>query len=196
LANTMTYRAPVPRDCGELRHVASCGVIGVPSPACLHRPPGPSPLRRIELWGWRCWAPGVPEHGYGFWLFLFSDIIIFAVPFAAYAVLSGEMTGGPSGAELFDSARVFIETACLVASGVTCGFASLTLQRHNKPTAYLWRIVTFVLGAAFLGLERSEFAEMPAAGAGPSRSVLLSAFFTIVGTHATVPMDRLMQMQR
>jgi cytochrome o ubiquinol oxidase subunit III len=128
-------------------------------------------------------APTRVVVGYGFWLFLLSDVIIFAVLFAAYAVLSGETNGGPPGAALFDKTHVFIETACLLASSVTCGLASLAMQRHDRKAAYLWMIVTFILGATFISLERAEFASMLAAGNGPSRSAFLSAFFLLVGTH-------------
>ena len=128
-------------------------------------------------------APARIVVGYGFWLFLLSDVIIFAALFATYAVLSGETNGGPSGATLFDKTHVFFETACLLASSVTCGFASLAVQRRDKAAAYLWMIVTFILGVAFISLERAEFASMLAAGNGPSRSAFLSAFFTLVGTH-------------
>jgi cytochrome o ubiquinol oxidase subunit 3 len=98
-------------------------------------------------------------------------------------VLSGETNGGPPGAALFDRTHVFIETACLLCSSVTCGFASLAVQQHDKTAAYLWMIVTFILGATFIGLERAEFVSMLAAGDGPSRSAFLSAFFLLVGTH-------------
>lgn len=128
-------------------------------------------------------APTRVVVGYGFWLFLLSDIIIFAVLFATYAVLSGETNGGPSGAKLFDKLHVFIETGCLLASSTTCGFATLAVQRRDRPAAYLWMIVTFVLGAAFVGLELSEFTSLLATGNAPSRSAFLSAFFTLVGTH-------------
>jgi cytochrome o ubiquinol oxidase subunit 3 len=128
-------------------------------------------------------APPRVVVGYGFWLFLLSDIIIFAVLFAAYAVLSGETNGGPRGAEFFDKANVFIETACLLASSATCGFAALAVQRHARLAAYFWMIATFALGIAFLSLERAEFAQMLASGNGPTRSAFLSAFFTLVGTH-------------
>ncbi|SDT45353.1 cytochrome o ubiquinol oxidase subunit III [Bradyrhizobium canariense] len=121
--------------------------------------------------------------GYGFWLFLLSDIVIFAALFAAYAVLGGETNGGPPGAELFDKTHVFIETACLLASSVTCGFGSMAVQQRNKLGTYLWMTATFVLGASFLSLEGSEFAGMVAAGNTPSRSAFLSAFFALVGTH-------------
>jgi cytochrome o ubiquinol oxidase subunit III len=121
--------------------------------------------------------------GYGFWLFLLSDIIIFAALFAAYAVLSGETAGGPTGAALFDKTHVLIETACLLASSVTCGFGSLAVQSGDRNTTYFWMALTFILGVAFLTLEVSEFSHMLAIGAGPSRSAFLSAFFTLVGTH-------------
>jgi len=128
-------------------------------------------------------APARTVAGFGFWLFLLSDIVIFGALFAAYAVLSGETAGGPSGPELFEKRHVFIETACLLASSVTCGFALLSAQRTDKGATYFWLAATFALGALFLGLEMSEFSQLLARGAGPSRSAFLSAFFTLVGTH-------------
>jgi cytochrome o ubiquinol oxidase subunit 3 len=121
--------------------------------------------------------------GYGFWLFLLSDIVIFAALFAAYAVLSGETAGGPTGAALFDKKHVLIETACLLASSVTCGFGSLAVQSADRSSTYFWMAITFILGASFLSLEVTEFSDMLAIGARPSRSAFLSAFFTLVGTH-------------
>src|ERR1700722_1215569 len=128
-------------------------------------------------------APTRVVVGYGFWLFLLSDIIIFAALFAAYVGLSGEAEGGPPAAALFDKTHVFIETACLLASSVTCGFATLAVQRRDRFAAYLWMVITFVLGVIFISRDRSEFASLVATGNGPSRSAFLSAFFTLVGTH-------------
>jgi cytochrome o ubiquinol oxidase subunit III len=128
-------------------------------------------------------APARAVIGYGFWLFLLSDIILFAALFAAYAVLSGQTNGGSPGKALFDKTHVFIETACLLASSVTCGFASLSVQRGDRFPAYIWMIATLLLGLAFLHLEWTEFAHLLATGNGPSRSAFLSAFFTLVGTH-------------
>ena len=128
-------------------------------------------------------APKQVVVGYGFWLFLLSDIVIFSALFAAYAVLSGAVAGGPSGTELFDRQRVFTETLCLLISSVTCGFGSLAVQRQSAASTYFWMAVTLVLGALFLKQELAEFSAMVALGAGPSRSAFLSAFFTLVGTH-------------
>jgi cytochrome o ubiquinol oxidase subunit III len=121
--------------------------------------------------------------GYGFWIFLLSDIIMFSAFFATYAVLSGQTAGGPSGRELFDLRNVAIETACLLLSSFTCGVASIGAQTIRATWFYGAMTVTFVLGAAFITLEIKEFAGLVAQGAGPSRSAFLSAFFTLVGCH-------------
>jgi cytochrome o ubiquinol oxidase subunit 3 len=121
--------------------------------------------------------------GYGFWIFLLSDIIMFSAFFAAYAVLSNETAGGPSGHDLFELSNVAIETACLLLSSFTCGIASIGAGARNNALFYGGMAVTFVLGAAFLGLELREFVGMIAEGAGPSRSAFLSSFFTLVGCH-------------
>jgi cytochrome o ubiquinol oxidase subunit 3 len=128
-------------------------------------------------------APTRVVVGFGFWLFLLSDIILFAVLFAGYAVLSGATAGGPTGAELFDKRHVFLETACLLASSATCGFGTLAVLRTDSRAMFFWMGATFVLGALFLSMEAKEFASMVAAGAGPSHSAFLSAFFALVGTH-------------
>jgi cytochrome o ubiquinol oxidase subunit 3 len=95
-------------------------------------------------------APTRVVAGYGFWLFLLSDIVIFAALFAAYAVLSGESAGGPTGADLFDKKHVLIETACLLASSVTCGFGSLAVQSGERTSTYFWMTITFILGVTLL----------------------------------------------
>jgi cytochrome o ubiquinol oxidase subunit III len=121
--------------------------------------------------------------GFGFWIFLLSDIVMFSVFFASYAVLAGQTAGGPDGKQLFDLTNVAIETACLLLSSFTCGIASIGARAHNALMFYGGMAITFVLGAAFLFLELHEFAGLVAQGAGPERSAFLSAFFTVVGCH-------------
>jgi cytochrome o ubiquinol oxidase subunit III len=121
--------------------------------------------------------------GFGFWVFLLSDIVMFSALFAAYAVLVNATAGGPSGTELFNQTSVAIETACLLASSYACGLMSLAVGARDRFRTYLGAAVTFVLGAAFLTLELSEFAGMIAAGATPQHSAFLSSFFTLVGCH-------------
>lgn len=120
---------------------------------------------------------------YGFWIFLLSDIVMFAALFAAYAVLVRAIAGGPTGAQLFNQGGVALETACLLLSSYTCGLMSLAIASQRRAATYLFAVITFMLGAAFLYLEVREFADMIARGATPQRSAFLSAFFTLVGCH-------------
>ncbi|HTR07033.1 MAG TPA: cytochrome o ubiquinol oxidase subunit III [Paraburkholderia sp.] len=120
---------------------------------------------------------------YGFWIFLLSDIVMFAALFAAYAVLKSGTAGGPAGAQLFNQVTAAIETACLLVSSYTCGLMSLAIRSQRRPATYFFAAITFVLGVAFLALELREFASMIAEGATPQRSAFLSAFFALVGCH-------------
>lgn len=121
--------------------------------------------------------------GYGFWIFLLSDIVMFSAFFAAYAVLVGNTAGGPTGRELFNLPNVALETAFLLVSSFTVGLARIGARAHSGFWFYVPMAATFMLGAAFLTIEVQEFAGMVAQGAGPTRSAFLSAFFTLVGCH-------------
>lgn len=121
--------------------------------------------------------------GYGFWIFLLSDFVMFSAFFAAYAVLVGQTASGPSAGELFDLTIVAIETACLLLSSFFCGLASIAMLKRSRFWFQIAMAVTFIFGSAFLVLELREFATMIADGAGPQRSAFLSAFFTLVGCH-------------
>jgi cytochrome o ubiquinol oxidase subunit 3 len=128
-------------------------------------------------------APKRVVVAYGFWIFILSDIVMFSALFAAFAVLRGNTAGGPTGAELFNLRNVFIETMCLLFSSYTCGLGALSAERRQPGRLLIFAVFTFVLGAAFLFIEATEFARMVEMGAGPSRSGFLSAFFTLVGMH-------------
>jgi cytochrome o ubiquinol oxidase subunit 3 len=121
--------------------------------------------------------------GFGFWIFLLSDIVMFSCFFAAYAVLLDQTAGGPSGGELFNLRNVAVETGCLLLSSFTCGMASIAAEVRSKLWFQVAMAVTCAFGLAFLAIEFHEFADLVSRGAGPSRSAFLSAFFTLVGCH-------------
>jgi cytochrome o ubiquinol oxidase subunit 3 len=123
------------------------------------------------------------QRAFGFWLYLMSDAIIFALLFATYAVMVPNTAGGPSGKTLFSLPNTAAETLLLLLSSTTFGFASLAMKADKRQQVLAWLAVTFVLGLSFVGLEIGEFTRMIRAGAGPDRSGFLSAFFTLVGTH-------------
>src|SRR6478609_3134575 len=82
-------------------------------------------------------APKRIVTGYGFWIFILSDMVMFSCFFAAYAVLAGQTAGGPKGSEIFEQRNVAIETVCLLLSSFTCGMASIAADERNRLWFYL-----------------------------------------------------------
>jgi cytochrome o ubiquinol oxidase subunit 3 len=122
---------------------------------------------------------------FGFWIYLMTDLVLFASLFATFAVMSHSYAGGPSGKDLFDLPDVLAETMFLLFSSATCGLVMLAMHNHRKGLVLGWLAVTFMLGAGFIFMEVREFNAMILDGNGPWRSGFLSAFFTLVGTHGT-----------
>ncbi|MHA6719328.1 cytochrome o ubiquinol oxidase subunit III [Sphingomonas sp. RS6] len=119
----------------------------------------------------------------GFWMYLMSDCLIFAMLFAAWGVYGASYAGGPTPAELFDLPLVAVNTAMLLFSSITYGFAMIAVQEERQGAMQAWLAATALFGAAFLAIELYEFSHLIHEGAGPQRSAFLSAFFTLVGTH-------------
>ncbi len=119
----------------------------------------------------------------GFWIYIMTDCVLFATLFATYAVLHGNVFGGPAGKDIFNLPFVLAETLILLTSSFTMGLATIMAAKGNRHQAYTWLAATFILGFSFLMMEISEFGSLIIDGNGPSRSAFLSSFFTLVGTH-------------
>jgi len=120
---------------------------------------------------------------YGFWLFIISDIILFASLFATYGVLREATNGGPTEVDLFDLTHVGLETTLLLLSSFTCGLSSIATTAGKVKLTQLFLLITIILGGAFVFLELQEFNEMINKGAVPQKSAFLSAFYLLVGCH-------------
>ena len=119
----------------------------------------------------------------GFWIYLMSDCLIFAMLFATYGVLGTSYAGGPGPKELFELPLVAVNTSMLLFSSITYGFAMLAMTEGKRGATQGWLAITALFGLAFLSIEMYEFANLIHEGAGPQRSAFLSSFFTLVGTH-------------
>jgi cytochrome o ubiquinol oxidase subunit III len=119
----------------------------------------------------------------GFWIYLMSDCLIFAVLFATYGVLGANYAAGPAPRDLFELPLVALNTSMLLMSSITYGFAMLTIEKGQVGATQIWLAVTGLFGLGFIGIELYEFAHLIHEGATPQRSAFLSSFFTLVGTH-------------
>jgi len=119
----------------------------------------------------------------GFWIYLMSDCLIFAVLFAMYGVLGHNYAAGPAPKDLFELPVVAVNTTMLLLSSITYGFAMLAANEGRVAPTQVWLAITGVFGLCFVGIELHEFAGLIAEGATPERSAFLSSFFTLVGTH-------------
>ena len=120
---------------------------------------------------------------FGFWVYLMTDLLMFAVLFAVYAVLRNNTAGGPSGRDLFSPELALAGTLILLVSSFTVGVAMIAARNGLKNQALTWFGITFLLGLAFLGVEAYEFYEFIHEGHTWRTSAFLSAFFVLVGTH-------------
>lgn len=121
--------------------------------------------------------------GYGFWIFLLSDIIIFSCFFAAFAVQHDATAGGPGIADIVDISRVAWETAALLLSSYTCMLSFAATNARNRLLTEFWLLITGLLGLVFVLLELQEFVELANRGITPQRSGMLTSFFGLVGMH-------------
>ncbi len=120
---------------------------------------------------------------FGFWLYILSDCILFATLFATYLVLAHPGALGPVLKPYIHLPYVLGETFCLLASNFTLGLAMLSFYQKKLHAVQGWMILTFLLGAVFVGMEIHEFIHMSHEGFRWSMSAAASSFFTLVGTH-------------
>ena len=86
-----------------------------------------------------------------------GDAVIFALLFMTYGIMVGNTAGGPAGKALFSLNNAALETALLLVSSTTFGFASLSSRRAIARRCWAGLLITFLLGAGFVFLEIREF---------------------------------------
>lgn len=119
----------------------------------------------------------------GFWIYMMTDLLMFAVLFATFAVLRDATHGGITIAEIFDPPFVLAETIVLLTSSFTIGIALLFAHQKNRVKTLLLLSITAVLGLIFLGMEVFEFSHLISEGHTPQESAFLSSFFTLLSFH-------------
>jgi len=120
---------------------------------------------------------------FGFWVYLLTDFILFAVLFAVYLVLRNNTFGGPPARELFDLSHNLVQTLILLVSTTIIGFAGACAHRKYRGSTIILFFIAFVLGIAFMCMELGEFNRLIQSGNSWQRSAFLSGYFTLIATH-------------
>ena len=121
---------------------------------------------------------------FGFWVFLMSDAVIFALLFATYGTMVAATAGGPTPASEYKIGPAFLETLVLLTSSFTFGMASIAMK-YGAGQARAARLDGAHPGAG---------PDVPRPGAArlhhhvrrrslPTRSGFLSSFFSLVPLH-------------
>ena len=123
----------------------------------------------------------LPISTIGMLLFLMSELALFGSFFMYYGYerLLDDMTW-PQEPFHIPADATSINTAILVASSFTCELALIGLMRRRRGMLVGWLIVTFLMGAVFLGLQGLEYAEI---GFTPKDGAFGSIFFSLTGLH-------------
>ena len=121
---------------------------------------------------------------FGFWVFLMSDLVTFAMFFATYAISIQATAGGPGNADIVDITSIGMQTGALLISSLLFGIATVAMKHGAAPRQVIgWLLASLVFGLCFLGLEVRDFIDAAEKGAVPMRSGYLSAYWSLVGLH-------------
>lgn len=118
-----------------------------------------------------------------FWVYLMTDLLMFAGLFAAFAVLRTQNFGGPTEKDLYSIPLVLAETATLLVSSYTSGLAIYFATKGKINATISLLVATGLLGATFLTMELTEFSHLISEGHSYTSSAFLSSYFSLVGTH-------------
>ncbi|MHB8256190.1 MAG: cytochrome c oxidase subunit 3 [Acidiferrobacterales bacterium] len=120
---------------------------------------------------------------FGFWLYMLSDAMILAALFTAYAVLRHNYAGAPTAAQIVHPGYAFRETLLVFSSVFAFGLTMSALKQGSRAGVINGIVVSFLIGAAFLGMEFHEFSGLISQGITPERSGFLSAYYAMVLVH-------------
>lgn len=118
----------------------------------------------------------------GVWLFLASEVMLFAGLFSSYVLLRTGSSTWPH--HVLPVRMAAVNTGILIASSMTMVMAWAALKMNDWSRHRLFLALTIVLGLAFLGIKMVEYREHIAAGELPSHDTFFAIYYTLTGIHA------------
>jgi cytochrome c oxidase subunit 3 len=126
---------------------------------------------------------GLSNGKFGVWLFLASEVMLFAALFSSYILLRVGSTEWPHGFEELNVPMAAFNTVVLIASSVTMVMAWASLKMNNFGKFRMYLGATIGLALLFLVVKYFEYAHHLSMGEGPWHSTFLAIYFTMTGLH-------------
>lgn len=125
----------------------------------------------------------IPSGKLGIWLFLASEVMLFATLFTTYIVLRVASPSWPRGWEVLNVPLAMTNTFVLIASSVTMVLAFAKAYTREKKTFRVFLGLTIALGFVFLIIKGFEYGAKFHHGHFPSSSIFYAVYFTMTGLH-------------
>ena len=126
---------------------------------------------------------GLTNGKLGVWLFLASEVMLFAALFSSYILLRVGSTEWPHGFEELNVPMAAFNTVVLITSSVTMVMAWASLKMNNFARFRMHLGITVLLALVFLVVKYFEYEHHLSMGEGPWHSTFLAIYFTMTGLH-------------
>ena len=126
---------------------------------------------------------GISNAKLGVWLFLASEVMLFATLFTTYIVLRMGSATWPWGWDALTVPLATLNTVILISSSVTIVMAYARAHSKDRGGFRLWMALTILLSFAFLVVKGFEYGGEFSKGIFPSTSVFYATYFTMTGLH-------------
>ena len=120
----------------------------------------------------------------GIWLFLASEVMLFAALFSSYILIRvGADVWPPAGTPELNVPLATFNTAVLITSSVTVILSWAALMKRDLSKYKLHMGLTILLGIVFLIAKSFEYNEKLSHGIFPSANVFMGIYYTMTFLH-------------
>lgn len=126
---------------------------------------------------------GITNAKLGMWLFLASEVMLFATLFTTYVVLRVAAPEWPRGWEVLNVPLAMANTFILISSSVTMVLAYAKCWDKDLSGFRMYMALTIALAGAFLVIKGFEYGAKFSHHHYPSTSIFYAVYFTLTGLH-------------
>jgi cytochrome c oxidase subunit 3 len=130
------------------------------------------------------YAPPIPNHKFGMWLFLSSEVMFFTGLLGTYLVLRlSDPVGFSHEASHLHWEYAFANTLILIFSSLTMALCIHWARVGESAKTKLFLIITILCGFAFMCIKTVEYSDKFHHGIYPSTHVFFACYFVLTGIH-------------